>query len=185
MQKIIILALGLLGSSTAMAEGINCENLPEWSDSIDGYQVNQQHIFCGQPGNRGNAKGFHAMPNGAPPSSYISSTPVGQPNSAGVYQLKDINLKFNRHPYVKSFSSVYPKHCTQAQINKSIVYSYVNRTGSCAAPNWASCGPNAPTDAKQNGEYCVGNDGSIFEIATAVLPNEQTKLNTGFPIFKP
>lgn len=183
MKKYIVLVFGILMSTSIMAEGINCTTLPEWSGTIDGYQLNQHHVFCGETGKKGNAKGFHAMPDGNAPSNYISSAPADPANGAGVYTLKQIRLEFAGKQYVKSFSSMFPKHCSQAQVSKSIVYSLINKTGACASPNWASCGPNAPGEG--GSEYCLATNGSNFDIATAVLPNDKTRINTGFPIYKP
>ena len=183
MRKYFLLFFGVLVSSNLMAEGIDCANLPEWSVHINGYKVNQQHVFCGEAGKNGKAKGFHAMPGGNAPSTYISSSPSDPVNRAGIYTLKNIKLKISDKIYVKSFSSMLPKHCNQEQINKSIVYSLINTRGACAAPNWASCGPNAPQEGGI--EYCVGDNGASFDIATAVLSDDQTRINTGFPIYKP
>lgn len=170
-------------SFNANAEGIDCNTLPSWSQSIDGYKVNLHHIYCGEPGKKGRAKGFHSMPNGDAPSDYVSSTNADGPNKAGIYTLKKIHLKFNGANYIKSFSSMYPKSCSMDQVNNSIVYSLTHSTGNCAAPNWAKCGPNAPSEG--GAKYCTSEDGSIFTIATAVLSSDPKKLNTGFPIYTP
>lgn len=182
MKRYIILALLILVSANAKATGIDCNALPAWSDPIDGFQVNQHHVFCGEPGKNSSAKGFHSTPNNESPTSYISSTSVNPPNRAGIYTLRQIKLSFNGKQYVKSFSSLFPSHCSQAQVNKSIVYSIQNKTGSCADPNWASCGPNAP--AEGGADYCVGTNGAPYTIASALLSGTQ-KINTGFPIYKP
>lgn len=166
-----------------MAEGINCATLPEWSETMEGYQLNQQHVFCGEAGRKDKAKGFHSMPTGNPPSHYISSMPADPVNGAGVYTLKQIRLTFASKSYVKSFSSMFPEHCSQAQVIRSIVYSLINNTGACGSPTWALCGPNAPADGE--GEYCLATNGSSFDIATAVLPSNKNRINTGFPIYKP
>lgn len=183
MKKYIVLVFGILLSTSLMAEGINCTTLSEWSETIDGHQVNLRHVFCGEAGKNDKAKGFHAMPGDNAPSNYVSSIPGDPANGADVYTLKQIKLTFAGKPYVKSFSSMFPKHCSQAQVNKSIVYSLINKTGACAAPNWASCGPNAPKEGGE--EHCLAKDGSNFDIATAVLPSDNTRINTGFPIYKP
>ncbi len=177
------LIFGIMVSTGVMAEGINCATMPEWSEAIDGYQLNQHHVFCGEAGKKDKAKGFHAMPKGYAPSSYIHSIPADPANGAGVYTLKQIQLEFAGKQYEKSFSSMFPRHCSQAQVSKSIVYSLVNKTGACASPSWASCGPNAPEDG--GNEYCLAANGARFDIATAVLPGNKTRINTGFPIYKP
>lgn len=182
MKNRFVLLFGLFLSANVMAAGIDCSALPDWSDPINGYQVNQHHVFCGEPGKHASAKGFHSMPNGEAPSSYLSSTPLDGPNAAGVYTLKNINLQFGSDTYVKSMSSIFPNTCTQDQVNNSIVYSLQNATGSCANPSWAKCGPNAPSAG--GAEYCVATDGSTYQIATALLSGTK-KINTGFPIFKP
>lgn len=123
------------------------------------------------------------MPGGDAPSNYINSRPGDPPNAAGIYTLKQIKLRFAGKRYVKSFSSMFPEHCSQAQVSKSIVYSFINKTGTCASPGWASCGPNAPNEG--GNEYCLATDGANFDIATAVLPSDETRINTGFPIYKP
>ncbi|WP_177186293.1 EndoU domain-containing protein [Nitrosomonas sp. Nm166] len=170
-------------STSIMAKGIDCATLSEWSETIDGYQLNQRHVFCGEVGKKNKAKGFHAMPDGNAPSNYINSSPADPANGAGVYTLKQIQLRFAGKQYEKSFSSIFPQHCSQTQVSKSIVYSLINRTGACASPGWASCGPNAPKDG--GNEYCLAANGAHFDIATAVLPGNKTRINTGFPIYKP
>ena len=55
------LIFGIMVSTGVMAEGINCATMPEWSEAIDGYQLNQHHVFCGEAGKKDKAKGFHAM----------------------------------------------------------------------------------------------------------------------------
>lgn len=182
MKNRFVLLFGLFLSANAMAAGIDCNTLPQWSASISGYQVNQHHVFCGEPASGGSAKGFHSMPNGDAPSTYLSSTPLSGPNAAGIYTLQNINLKFGSTTYVKSMSSMFPNTCTQAQVNNSIVYSLQNATGNCANPSWAKCGPNAPPAG--GAAYCVAKNGSTYQIATALLSGTK-KINTGFPIFVP
>ncbi len=165
--------------------GIDCDTLPAWSDEIEGYQINLHHIYCGEPGRKGRAKGFHATPLGDAPSNYISSEPADGPNGAGIYAIRKVDLMFNGAIYVKSFSSMFPRHCSFEQINNSIVYSLRHSRGGCVspAPTWASCGPNAP--AEGGGAYCTGSDGSGYTIASALLPDNETRINTGFPIYQP
>ena len=163
--------------------GIDCNTLAEWSTEVDGYQLNLHHVFCGEPGKRGRAKGFHSMPEGIAPSNYDGSESGDPVNSAGVYTLEKIELSFAEGKYTKSFSSMFPNHCSYDQVINSIVYSVQNNSGSCASPDWATCGPNAP---KQGAEaYCVATDGSTFTIATAILRSDNKKINTGFPIYRP
>lgn len=183
MKYAVTFVVGLLMSGNALAQGLDCSALPAWSAVVDGYQVNQHHVFCGEAGKQGRAKGFHAMPGGKPPSDYLGAVKADPANGAGVYTLKQVRLSIEGREFVKSFSSMFPSHCTQAQVNQSIVYSLRNKTGACASPGWASCGPNAPKGGGQ--AYCVGRDGSNFTIATAVLSNDSRKINTGFPIYRP
>lgn len=183
MKSITLLFITLTASFTVHSAGINCDTLPEWSNANNDYQVNQPHVFCGEAGNQGRAKGFHATPEDQTPSSYQSSTIVNNPNSAGIYTLKDIELVFHGDNYRKSFSSMFPKHCSQTQINNSIIYSHVNSRGACSNPNWAKCGRNAPASGGE--QYCLGINGNQFEIASAALPNNSKKINTGFPIYTP
>jgi Bacterial EndoU nuclease len=177
-----ILALLFVFSPVAQAAGVNCAMLAEWSASIDGYAVNQHHVFCGESGKNGAAKGFHSMPGGEAPSTYISSRNADDPNGAGIYTLRNIKLNIDGTDYTKSFSSMFPKACSMDQINRSIVYSLVNSSGACSAPDWAQCGPNAPINSK-DATYCLGSNGNQFTIATA-KPTGGTpkKINTGFPI---
>lgn len=177
----MMLVSGLFGS-VATAAGIDCASLPDWSNPIDGYRVNLHHVYCGEAGNNGSAKGFHAMPNGEAPSDYVASEPGDKPNAAGIYTLKRIKLKLGGSEYTKSFSSMFPKHCSPEQINQSIVYSLANSSGSCTDPSWASCGPNAP-DGSSDKKYCLGSNGTKFTIASATLRGEAKKINTGFPIY--
>jgi len=170
-------------ANTPLDGGIDCTTLLEWSTPIEGYHVNQHHVFCGEPARKNNAKGFHATPENRPPSSYRSAINDSSPNRAGIYTLKRVRLEFNGTEYTKSFSSMFPTHCSQAQINNSIVYAQINNRGNCASPGWAKCGPNAPTT--DDLRYCQGNNGNTFEIASALLPNDTHKINTGFPIYTP
>lgn len=179
----MMVVCGLLWSGNGLAQGVDCATLPAWGEAVDGYQVNQHHVFCGEPGKRGRAKGFHAMPGGKPPSGYLGAVKADPANGAGIYTLKQIRLSIEGREYVKAFSSLFPSHCSLAQVNQSIVYSLKNKSGACANPGWASCGPNAPKGGGQ--AYCTGRDGSIFTIATAVLPSDKRKINTGFPIYTP
>ena len=181
MRVCIVLVSGLF-SSIAAAAGIDCASLPEWSGPIDGYKVNLHHVFCGEPGKNDQAKGFHAMPGGNAPSVYVSSDSADKPNAAGIYTLKNIKLAFGGAEYTKSFSSMFPRHCSRDQISQSIVYSLANANGSCSAPHWASCGPNAPNGSSDK-KFCLGNDGNRFTIASATVNGDSRKINTGFPIF--
>ncbi len=177
-----IVLVSMLFSSMAAAAGIDCNSLPEWSAPVDGYKVNLHHVFCGEPGNNDTAKGFHAMPGGEAPSDYVSSDSADKPNAAGVYTLRNIKLKFGGKEHTKTFSTMFPKHCSQDQINQSIVYSLANTGGSCSNPGWASCGPNAPSGSTDK-KYCLGNNGHSFTIASAPVRGEPRKINTGFPIY--
>jgi len=172
-------------SSVSFAAGVDCDTLADWSDPIGEslLEVNQHHVFCGEPSKKGSAKGFHATAGGEFPSSYVSSTDASSVNAAGIYTLRKIKLQFHGEEYTKSFSSMFPKHCSVSQINESIVYSRLHSTGSCSGTGWAQCGPNAPAD-DTTGKYCITNDAS-FDIASAVLTKEPSKINTGFPIYTP
>lgn len=180
---LILLPMVVAASDSELADdaAIDCSTLAEWSSPVAGYQLNLHHIFCGESGKRGRAKGFHSMPNGIPPSSYASAILADKANGAGVYTFEDVELIFDGRRYKKSFSSMFPNHCRAEQVMMSIIYSLQHSQGRCASPGWAMCGPNAP---KQGGdEYCVGTDGSQFSIASAVLPRDKQKINTGFPIY--
>ncbi|MDH5181816.1 MAG: EndoU domain-containing protein, partial [Gammaproteobacteria bacterium] len=100
----VFLLYGFIGSAHA-ADGIQCMFLPAWSEPVQGYSVNLHHVFCGESGKKQRAKGFHSMPGGKAPSTYVKSNPGAAPNAAGVYTLKRIELVFNGKNYVKSFSS--------------------------------------------------------------------------------
>jgi Bacterial EndoU nuclease len=177
-----VFAVLLLFSPVVAAAGIDCAKLPAWSDPIGGYEVNLHHVFCGEPGKNGAAKGFHSMPGGEAPSTYVSSDSADGPDAAGIYTLKKIKLKFDGTDYTKSFSSLFPKACSMDQINQSIVYSLVNASGACSDPSWASCGPNAPANSS-DAKYCLGSKGNRFTIASAMVNGEPKKINTGFPIY--
>ena len=181
-MKTLLFISALILPALSLADGINCSNLSEWSTPIEGMQVNQHHIFCGEPAKSGNAKGFHSMPQNQLPSDYLSSQKGDSPNASGIYTLKKIALSFNKRTHIKSFSSMFPDHCTQAQVNASIVFAQQNASGNCANPSWAKCGPNAPDNDSEN-KYCKGFPAKYFEIATAVLPDDSSKINTGFPIY--
>lgn len=189
MHRRILATLLLVLPVTALSggvqgAGIDCRATAEWSRDIDGFQLNLHHVFCGEAGRGDRAKGFHAMPHGQAPSSYVTSTPADAPNAAGVYTLRDIGLKFDGAQYTKRFSSVFPNACSALQVAYSIIYSRQHSTGNCAAPGWAQCGPSGPAaDSPDKAGYCLGDDGKPFPIASALLPNSQ-KINTGFPIFE-
>jgi len=168
-------------SATGSAGGIDCSELPNWSANIRGYRVNLHHVYCGEAGRNGRAKGFHAMPKGRAPSTYLGSKRAGRPNGAGVYTLRNVDLKIHGALYTKSFSSMFPEHCSRTQIDNSIVYSRLNNKGDCASPGWAQCGPSGP--AKDNADFCMGSNGRAFDVATALL-RKSRKINTGFPIYK-
>lgn len=176
-----VLSIGTLSVSVYADTGVDCERLPVWSKSIDGYQVNLHHVFCGEAGRGNKAKGFHAMPDGKSPTTFRSAKQGSGPNSAGVYTLKTIKLEFHDQSYIKSFSSMFPKHCSFEQVTNSIVYSQRNSTGKCARPGWASCGPSSPNTGGGD-RYCAGRDGKHFPIASALKGKK--RINTGFPIYR-
>ncbi len=180
--SVIVAVFYLVTAGAFAAEGIDCSTLPDWSETVSGYQVNQHHIFCGEVGKKTRAKGFHSMPDGKAPNTYLTSNTASGPNAAGVYTLKNIRLKFGMNHYTKSFSSMFPSHCSQGQVLRSIVYSQVNNTGNCASPGWAQCGPSAPSSGDRNA-YCVGANDSVFTIASARAGTN--RINTGFPIYTP
>ncbi|MCD6645956.1 EndoU domain-containing protein [Vibrio cholerae] len=167
---------------TVNATGIECDKLSTWSNTYDGMVVNQHHIFCGEP-NKNNTKavGFHSMPDNNPPSTFKSSETSSPENEFGLYSLKKIVLDFNGLKVEKAFSTMFPTSCTLEQINASAVYSYKNSNGQCKNVNWATCGPSSPKEDNSK-LYCIGKNGKAFTIATATLPNDNTKLNTAFPI---
>ncbi len=175
----------VITSNFASAEGLDCDTLADWSAPIgkNNLTVNQHHVFCGESSRKGSAKGFHATADGEYPSSYVRSTNAGVVNDAGIYTLRNVKLQFHGKEYTKSFSSMFPKQCSVSQINQSIVYSRMNSTSSCAGTGWAQCGPNAPID-DTTGKYCMVN-GEYYEIASAVLTQDPSKINTGFPIYTP
>ena len=189
MKKIFLLIVFFLLPMVVSAAGdegeaslvIDCQAIPEWSLPIEGYQLNLPHVFCGQPGKRDRAKGFHSMPDGIKPSSFIAGKLADKANGAGVYTLEQVELSFAGKRYQKSFSSMFPNHCSAEQVIGSIIYSVKNSGGNCASPGWAKCGENAPSAGGE--QYCLAADGSTFTIATAVLPREKSKINTGFPIY--
>lgn len=175
----------LCGSAlSGQAFAINCDTLDEWSSAIDGKQVNLHHVFCGEPSKNDRAKGFHAFPKGVKPSNFQSAQPTDAPNAAGVFTLRQIKLEFNGKVYTKSFSSMFPEHCSADQITASIVYSNTTSTGNCSNPSWAQCGMSAPASGATDG-YCNGDDGKPFQVASALLYDDNSKINTGFPIYQP
>lgn len=176
--------LALTTAAPAFADGIDCTALEEWSEPVEGYKVNLHHVFCGEARRDGRARGFHAMPHGAAPGSFVSAEDGAGPNAAGVYTLRDVELRFSGGRYRKRFSTMFPDHCTANQVIRSIAYSRVHGTGSCASPAWARCGPSAPP-AGDRTAFCVGMDGTTFTIASAALPGDDTRITTGFPIYEP
>ena len=171
------------------AAPIACETLPHWSAPIPtGAQagaatarVNLHHIFCGEPGKRGRAKGFHSVPGGLPhsaPTPYVRHQRMQGPNAAGIYTLRNITLRFEGETYNKFLSTMFPDACTRQQVLQSIVYANTHNTGACANPHWAVCGPSAPSDG--GARYCLGDNGKPFTVAGA--PKRNGKINTGFPI---
>jgi hypothetical protein len=118
------------------------------------------------------------------PSNFQSAQPTDAPNTAGVFTLRQIKLEFNGKVYTKSFSSMFPDHCSADQITASIVYSNTTSTSNCSNPSWAQCGMSAPETGATDG-YCNGNDGNPFQVASALLYDDNSKINTGFPIYQP
>ncbi|VAW86211.1 hypothetical protein MNBD_GAMMA18-2 [hydrothermal vent metagenome] len=190
-NTLLILTLLLLLSScgnsqentvvTPDVEGINCSTLPRWSESIEGFQLNQPHIFCGETNRKGRVVGFHATPDGQPPSTYLNADIADKPNTQGIYTLRNIQLQL-KSKQRKGFSSMFPQHCSAEQIMQSIVYSIQQNQGKCTAPGWASCGPSNPEilDAK----FCSGRDGRSYQIASARLRDNPQRINTAFPIYQ-
>ncbi len=162
-------------------EGIDCSTLPHWSKPIEGVQLNLQHIFCGELNRKGRVVGFHAMPNGHPPSSYRDADLADKPNLQGVYTLRNIQLMFEGQ-HRKGFSSMFPNHCSAEQIKHSIVYSIQQQQGKCTSPGWASCGPSNPDTS--DSKFCNSLDGSRYLIASAQLRDNPQRINTAFPIYQ-
>ncbi|MFM2477353.1 EndoU domain-containing protein [Celerinatantimonas sp. MCCC 1A17872] len=176
--------VGMFSLITAMSAtaSIYCPSLPQWSQPINAMKVNQHHIFCGEINKKGNAVGFHSMPGGDSPSTFIMAEQASAPAASGVYVLKKILLKINGKQVTKSYSSMYPNSCTVAQIEKSIVYAYQHNNGHCTSGvTWAFCGPSAPLGDNSN-SYCIGDNGKPLTLATAVDNADKSKINTGFPV---
>ncbi|VUD67490.1 hypothetical protein TDB9533_03819 [Thalassocella blandensis] len=176
---IVLSVILMLFASTARAEGINCSELAQWSNTNP--QVNLHHIFCGEINKKGNAVGYHANPEGNKPSTYRARDEKKDdgPNSQGVKQWFSISLNIAGVTKVKGMSSIFPDHCTQTQVVNSIVYASENNTGSCSDSSWAVCGPSAPTN--KDSSYCIGADKTLLTIATS--PKQNNRINTGFPLF--
>ncbi|MCF6217489.1 MAG: EndoU domain-containing protein [Gammaproteobacteria bacterium] len=168
-------------SSLPTFEGINCSTLPHWSKPIKSIQLNLKHIFCGEINRKGRVVGFHAMPNGHPPSSYRDAELADQPNRQGIYTLRNIQLIF-KEQHRKGFSSMFPSHCSAEQIKHSIVYSIHQQQGKCTSPSWASCGPSNP--GVSDSKFCTGLDGRSYLIASARLRDNPQRINTAFPIYQ-
>ena len=188
--RLFLFLLFGLHATLIHADAVPCETLPHWStpiptgtDSGATARVNLHHIFCGEPGRRGRAKGFHAVPGGlsrSAPRPYVNHGGMEGPNAEGVYTLRNITLRFEGETYDKFLSTMFPDACTQAQVLRSVVYANTHNAGSCANPHWAVCGPSAPPDGGT--QYCLGNNGKAFTIAGA--PKRNGKINTGFPIYE-
>lgn len=173
-------ALAILGfTSSVSASGIDCKSLPSWGNTNP--KVNLHHVFCGELNAQGKAVGYHSNPNGMTPSTYLSHGSSQPPNAAGIYQWNDIRLSLQGKTVQKPVSSMFPNKCSQAQVVSSIQYAATHAVGSCSAPPWAKCGPSAPSSGNRSA-YCLGNDGSVFTIATAL--SSSGKINTGFPVKK-
>lgn len=181
--RALLTLLTILATDLA-AEGIDCRSLAKWSPPIDGVAVNQHHVFCGEAAIQGRIKGLHAMPGGAPPTTFIGAGHREGPNAAGLYTLDEIRLQLNGTTQTKSFSTLFPEACSRDQVLHTIVYAFKHARESCAHPGWAVCGPSAPI-AGDRSAYCLGDDGSVFTVAAAPLPTNRARLNTGFPIFQP
>ena len=173
----ILAAVGFITFNATSKSGIDCSELETWSSSSP--QVNLHHVFCGKINRQGKDVGYHANPNGKRPSTYLDhglSRPV---NSAGIYEWDDISLKIDNLASTKSTSTMFPDKCSRSQVVKSIVYSANHSTKNCTNPDWAKCGLSAPAVGNRH-TYCLGNDGSIFIIATSLIDG---KINTAFPIY--
>lgn len=165
-------------SYSAMAEkGVNCNTLAQWSNGNP--QVNLHHVFCGEVNKKGNAVGYHSNPNGQTPTTYKSHNGGDASNKAGVYVWDKISLTLKGKTLVKPLSSMFPNHCSQMQIIKSIQYSSNVSKKSCTSPSWAQCAPSAPSSGDLS-SYCLGDNKKALTIATAL---NSGKVNTGFPIY--
>ncbi len=180
-NKLIGFCLAVLASITAVfatshADAqINCSGLSHWSSTNP--QINLHHIFCGEwDSRRSRPKGFHSRPNGASPNTVGSFQISQSSNRQGIY---GINWSYAGYSGKTKFSTMFPDRCTQQQVTNSISYASSNRT-SCPsnAPNWAWCGSSAPS--ANAGQYCNGDDGSIFTVAGAYL--NDGRINTAFPL---
>ena len=163
--------------SSAGAAGIDCNSLEKWK-TVDGYTVNQHHVFCGEINRRGKAVGFHSMPKRQRPSTILSYD--GVCNVPGIYTLRNIQIDFHGEKGTKSMSTMFPNACTMEQVNKSIAYSAQHSTGKCSSPGWANCGPSAPSRG-DTFAYCTTEGGKPFTIASAFVGGTK-KINTGFPV---
>ena len=120
---------------------VTCDPEPGWSNTIP--EINETHVFCGE-WSRNRPKGFHSRPGGDNPDTVETLTVTAGPNPQGIYTVR---WTYDDRPSPEKFSSMFPDSCTQSQVIESIKYA-VENPSSCpqAAPTWARCGLNAPTN---------------------------------------
>ena len=176
LPKFALIPALLISCQNHAEKGIICDQLPHWSKSKP--QVNLHHVFCGEINKRDKLTGFHAMPNGIPPSSFVKSKNTSKEDNRGIYSMRGIEMTFDGTKYTKSFSSFFPNHCTLDQLVKSIQYSHQHSEGNCSNPSWAICGPSAP--AKSSNQYCLDKNNRSFTIATP--ESRSGRINTAFPV---
>ncbi|GAA0609624.1 EndoU domain-containing protein [Thalassospira tepidiphila] len=177
--------VGMVLPAIAFAQAqVACPAEPHWSNTTP--PINIEHVFCGEvDGNR--AKGFHSRPDGINPASVADVKITQAPNASGVYGAT-ITLVNPSGPNPSKFSTMYPDTCSQAEVEKSIIYAYDHQVACpTGAPHWASCGFNRPEGGSVAGAgYCVGPSEDVrFYIAFATLSHGANagNINTAFPLY--
>lgn len=163
---------GLIGAAALLGGAA-----PAWAFDCTGPRfngapprVNFVHIFCGEI-RRGKPDGYHAEL--IQPTPWVRGVRDARPvrGGRGLYNATVLFADGST-----KFSTFYPRHCTEAEIEASVRYA-VSQPRQAKPGSWGFVAASAP--AQGGAGYCTGSDGRPFTIRFATL--SRGDVNTAFP----
>ncbi|MBB4284542.1 EndoU domain-containing protein [Roseospira goensis] len=136
--------------------------------------VDAAHIFCGEINAGGHAVGFHSRPGGQNPVTVNHTNNTQATGTPGVYNIRQFNIFPPGQPQnarVKAVSTMFPDHCSQANVLAAIRNAQANPAG--AQPQGGFRGPS--------GNSCQDTNGNDFTIQGFYAPNNPNLIRTAYP----
>lgn len=172
-------------ADSVMSGGVTCLRAREAEASIaKETDIDVPHIFCGAVSKSGRSSGYHHRYKGKDAQTARLDEIISENKATGVYVGRGVEI-WDGGSWVrkKGISSFFPDTCSIEQVLRSI--DHASRNIQCRYRNGKWSGQSAPASSKGNGQYCLGNDGSVLTVQGYFERRTQNEVATAWPLTGP